>query len=89
MYLKFGLNSAQIDLISKGIKKRDYFYFSSNHSRMFQLALGRFTLAFVAVSDKDSIADINDLIDKYGTDWVDEYLKKKGLTYPDGLDYIE
>ena len=50
---------------------------------MFQLALQKFTLAFVAVSDKDALAKIDELIEKFGENgWVDEYLKMKNLTYP-------
>lgn len=82
LYKKFGLNSAQIELISKGVKKRDYLFFNKTHSRMFRLALDPFTLAFVAVSDKENIAEINKLIEEFGKDWVDHYISKKGLSYP-------
>lgn len=82
LYKKFGLNQAQIELISKGVKKRDYLFYNKAHSRMFRLALDPFTLAFVAVSDKESIAEINKLIDEHGKDWVDFYIAKKGLVYP-------
>lgn len=85
LYKKFGLNYSQIDAISRGIKKRDYFFLGDNghHARMFQLALQKFTLAFVAVSDKDALAKIDELIEKFGENgWVDEYLKMKNLTYP-------
>lgn len=83
LYKQFGLNTSQITAISTGIKKRDYFFYNGAHARMFQLALQKFTLAFVAVSDKDALAEINKLIEKFGENgWVDEYLKKKGLSYP-------
>ena len=83
LYKQFGLNGSQITAISTGIKKRDYFFYNGAHARMFQLALQKFTLAFVAVSDKDALAEINKLIEKHGeSGWVDEYLKKKGISYP-------
>ena len=56
---------------------------------MFQLALQKFTLAFVAVSDKDALAEIDKLIEEYGEDgWVDQYLKKKHLTYPEVINSV-
>lgn len=82
LYKKFGLNSAQINIIANGVKKRDYFFYNGHHSRLFQLNLQKFTLAFVAVSDKEAIQQINELMEKHGDDWVDFYLKKRGLDYP-------
>lgn len=83
LYKRFSLNDTQIKLIAEGRKKKDYFFFNGLHSRMFQLALEPFTLAFVAVSDKKSIQKIDKLIAKYGEDdWVDKYLEKKNIDYP-------
>lgn len=91
LYKKFGLNYNQIDAIAHGIKKRDYFFLGDNgqHARMFQLALQKFTLAFVAVSDKDALAEIDKLIEEYGEEgWVDQYLKKKHLSYPEVINRV-
>ena len=80
LYIKFGLNMAQIRLIAGGTPKRDYFLKGTSQSRMFQLALGPLTLAFVGVSSKDDIKLINSLIEKFGDGWVDEWLSLRGLS---------
>lgn len=85
LYKKFGLNYAQIRLIANGTPKRDYFIKGSSQSRMFRLALGPLMLAFVAVSSKDDVQMIKDLIARYGDGWVDQWLGLRGLQLPDNL----
>lgn len=86
LYKSFGLNLAQIRIIASGTPKRDYFLKGSAQSRMFQLALGKFALAFVAVSSKDDIAMIKKLIANLGSGWVDEWLRFKGVEWPENFD---
>ena len=85
LYTSFGLNHRQIMTIAEGIPKREYFIYSGTDSRMVQLALGKFTLAFVGVSSKDDVKLVHDLVEQFGDKWVDEYLKIRNLRYPDTL----
>ena len=79
MYKKFGLNDRQIEIIANAVPKRHYYYVSSEGARLFSLALQKLTLAFVAVSDKESITEIKKLISTYKQDWVYEYLENKKI----------
>ena len=79
MYKKFGLNDRQIEIIANAVPKRHYYYVSSEGARLFSLALQKLTLAFVAVSDKESIAEIKKLISTYKQDWVYKYLEDKKI----------
>ncbi len=83
MYHKFGLNDIQISLIANAVPKRDYYFQSSEGRRLFSLALEPLTLAFVAVSDKDSIATIKELEKEHGKNWVYEWCSMKGLNLND------
>lgn len=79
LYARMGLNKRQIDLIASATPKRDYYYVSERGRRMYQLALGPVTLAFVGATDLDSIAEIRELEAKHGPHWPAAWLKKKGV----------
>ena len=79
MYTKLGLNSTQINLIAHAIPKHDYYLVSSLGARMYSLALGKIALAFVAVSDKESIKTIKKLITENGDNWVNKWLELKKI----------
>lgn len=79
IYTRMGLNHRQIEILSKAKQKRQYYYMSESGRRLYDLALGSLTLAFVGASDKETIALIKELEIKHGDYWVDEYLKTKGL----------
>jgi type IV secretion system protein TrbE len=81
IYFAMGLNERQIDIIASGIPKQDYYYVSEKGSRLFQLALGDYALAFVGSSDKDSLKQIEKLEQQYGHDWVTHWLKYKNITF--------
>lgn len=83
LYRQFGLNEKQIDIISNAIPKREYYYLSREGSRLFSLALEKLTLSFVAVSDKEAIANIKELIAIHGQGWVDQYLAERNLYLSD------
>lgn len=83
IYARMGLNSRQIDIISTAIPKRQYYLVSSNGRRLYDLALGPLALSFVAASDKESVFEIKRLEREFGNEWVNEYLKKKGLNLYD------
>ncbi|MCO6559770.1 MAG: conjugal transfer protein TrbE [Gilliamella sp.] len=79
IYARMGLNTRQIDIISNAIPKRQYYLVSSNGRRLYDLALGPLALSFVAASDKESVSEIKRLEKEFGNEWVNEWLKKKGL----------
>ncbi|MCV4784677.1 hypothetical protein OFM36_35125, partial [Escherichia coli] len=49
--------------------------------RVFELGLGPLTKAFVAVSDKEDLAEIRHLIADHGQDWPLAWLNHKGVDY--------
>ena len=55
LYKSFGLNDKKIQIIGTAIPKRQYYYDSIMGSRLYELALDKFTLAYVAVNKKDLI----------------------------------
>ncbi len=80
LYRRMGLNTRQIEILATAIPKRQYYYMSASGRRLYELALGPLTLAFVGASDKESIAAIKNLRGKHGIQWPDEWLRLKGLT---------
>jgi type IV secretion system protein VirB4 len=78
LYTDVGLNARQIEIIAAATPKRDYYILSPSGRRLVQLALGRKTLAFVGVSDKDSIARIRTLTVEHGRNWPAIWLNERG-----------
>lgn len=60
-YRRIGLNERQIDIISKAIPKREYYYHSNLGNRLFELGLGPTALAFCASSSKDDHRKMDEL----------------------------
>lgn len=83
LYMRLGLNPRQIEILATAIQKRQYYYISDKGRRLFDLALGPLSLAFVGVSDKDSVAEIKKLETKFGDKWIDEWLANRGLKLSD------
>ncbi|MEX8139970.1 transporter [Acinetobacter baumannii] len=81
LYAAFGLNSREIQILKTGRYKRQYYYKSPLGRRLFELGLGPLALSFVAVSNKDDIADIRTLIDQHGADWPLAWLDHKEVSY--------
>lgn len=81
LYTMFGLNKREIEILKNGQYKRDYYYKSPLGRRLFELGLGPLALAFLAVSDKDKLAEIRYFIDRYANDWPLSFLKHKGIDY--------
>jgi type IV secretion system protein VirB4 len=81
LYRMMGLNDAQIGIIKTAVKKRHYYYTSPEGRRLFDLGLGPVALAFVAVSDKDSIRQIERLEEEYGAAWPEHWLRKEDVRY--------
>ena len=81
LYRTFGLNDKEIELLKNSQYKKHYYYKSPLGRRQFELALGPLALAFVAVSDKESIATIKQLQQSYGQDWPLIWLQQRGVDY--------
>jgi type IV secretion system protein VirB4 len=79
LYKRMGLNTRQIEILASGVPKRQYYYTSEKGRRLYDLALGPLSLAFVGASDKDSVATIKSMVARYGDNWVHEWLKTRGL----------
>ena len=73
LYRRFGLNDSEIDIIASATPKRDYYYRSDDHQRLFDMALGPLALAFVGVSDKESVSQVKKCQQQFGEHWVDEW----------------
>ena len=52
IYLRFGLNDRQIEILAQATPKRDYYCQSRRGNRLFDLGLGEVALAFTATSSK-------------------------------------
>jgi type IV secretory pathway VirB4 component len=80
LYQRFGLNEREIEIISGGIPKREYYLRTDEHQRLIDLALGPLALAFVGVSDKESVAQVRKCQEEFGDGWVEEHLRRRGLS---------
>lgn len=83
LYQRMGLNHRQIDILATAVPKRHYYIVSEAGRRLYDLAIGPFTMAFVGASDKDSVAVIKQLETKYGERWIDEWLRIKKVAASD------
>ncbi|HBO1718969.1 TPA: VirB4 family type IV secretion/conjugal transfer ATPase [Pseudomonas aeruginosa] len=86
LYRRLGLNARQIEILAQAVPKRQYYYVSENGRRLYDLALGPLALAFVGASDKESVAIIKNLEAKFGDQWVDEWLRGRGLALDEYLE---
>ncbi len=80
LYTQLGLNDKEIGIISqKAQPKKDYYLVNNYGRRLVQLALGKKTLSFIGVSDKESIKRIKELRAEYGADnWQEQWLMERG-----------
>jgi type IV secretory pathway VirB4 component len=81
IYHQMGLNDAQINLIKHATPKRHYYYHSPLGNRLFDLGLGPLALAFLAVSDKQTLAHLRELSTQFGEQWPYAWLEEKGVDY--------
>jgi type IV secretion system protein TrbE len=77
LYRRFGLNEREIEIIAQATPKRQYYYRTDEHQRLFDLVLGPMALAFVGVSDKESVAQVKKCEQQFGHHWVDEWIKRR------------
>jgi type IV secretion system protein TrbE len=86
LYRDLGLNDAEIGLLARGRRKRDYYFKSPRGSRLFELGLGPLALAFVGTPEgmtmAEAIAEARRLIDQHGAAWPERWLAGRGLTPP-------
>ena len=79
LYKSFGLNDKKIQIIGTAIPKRQYYYDSIEGSRLYELALDKFTLAYIAVNKKDLI-NANQIIMQHGKENFNKYWQEyKGV----------
>lgn len=83
LYRRMGLNDRQIEIIATATPKRQYYLVSESGRRLYDLALGPVTLAFVGATDKESIAQIRALEAKHGNGWIHPWLAARGLSLDD------
>ena len=81
LYTMFGLNKREIEIIKSSQYKRQYYYKSPLGRRVFELGLGPLALSFVAVSDKEEVAEVRSMIRRHGSDWPLVWLNHKGVDY--------
>ncbi len=83
-YRKFGLEQSEINLLSRMIKKKDYFYKSSMGTRLFQLGLDELQLAILTCSNEEHKL-LDDIERRYGKNTGEELvefiLKAKRIDY--------
>ena len=79
LYRMMGLNDTEIDLLKNAVKKRHYYYMSSEGRRLFELRLGPVALAFTAVSSREDVARVRELMERHGRAWPKAWLGERGL----------
>jgi type IV secretion system protein VirB4 len=81
-YQRFGLNSRQIEILSRAIPKRDYYCQSRRGNRVFELGLGSVALALCAASSKADQTQIGDLLAAHGREgFAAAWLTHRGLPW--------
>lgn len=79
-YISFGLNERQIQIIASAVPKKQYYYTSPLGSRLYDLALGKTALAFVAVTKADLI-ECDHILNEYGKEgFLDHWKVYKNLS---------
>jgi type IV secretion system protein VirB4 len=89
LYRDLGLNDAEIQLLARARRKRDYYVKSPRGSRLFELGLGPVALAFVGtpegMTQAEAIAEARPLIERHGAAWPREWLARRGVPLPAAL----
>lgn len=81
-YEKVGLSRAEIQIIAKATKKRDYYYRSTKGRRLFNLDVGPATLAFVGMSSEADHRFLDDMIATTPpTDFALAMLKRRSVAW--------
>lgn len=80
LYSGLGASPSEIAVIAQLQRKREYYVTSIEGKRRMDLRLGPIALAFLAVSDKPSIARIRELIRQEGATWPYAWLAERGVS---------
>ncbi|HEY0793478.1 MAG TPA: hypothetical protein VGD78_20620, partial [Chthoniobacterales bacterium] len=83
LYRRFELNEREIGILADAVPQREYYVVSAKGRRLIDLQLGPLALAFLAVSDPDSIAAVKRCERLYGEGWVEQWLGQRGLRLGD------
>lgn len=82
VYVRFGLNARQIELVSRATPKRQYYLQSARGNRLFELGLGPIALALCGASDPDSQKRIDAVLAEKGqADFAATFLSQAGLDW--------
>ncbi len=86
LYEGLGLNAAEVGLVARARRKRDYYVSSPKGSRLFSLGLGPTALAFLAPppgkSQQETVREAERLEASHGPAWPGELLRRRGLATP-------
>jgi type IV secretion system protein VirB4 len=82
LYQRFGLTTAEVQLLAKAQKKRDYYYRSVKGRRLFQLALGPATLAFVGMASEADHRFLDDMVaTRLPAEYARAMLERRGVAW--------
>lgn len=84
-YERIGFNERQIEIVATAVPKREYYAVSPIGRRLFDMALGPLTLAFVGASGKTDLATIRSLHAEYGAAWPRHWLQQRGVAHAETL----
>jgi hypothetical protein len=80
VYGEFGLTESEISLVASATMKRDYFYTSPMGRRLFQLDLGRLTLALIGSPDHAMLDNLASMYE-HGSALCAKILSAKNVNY--------
>ncbi|MCL5237732.1 MAG: conjugal transfer protein TrbE [Nitrospirae bacterium] len=79
MYRRFGLNNRELNILAYATKKRHYYYKSSLGSRLFELGLDKFALAYCGASREECEKLVPALLKEHGKNGFNNaWLRHKG-----------
>jgi type IV secretion system protein VirB4 len=81
-YQTVGLTTAEVDILAKAQKKRDYYYRSVKGRRLFQLGLGPAALAFVGASSETDQRFLDEMIEtRDPSGYAAAMLERRGVSW--------
>lgn len=82
IYLRFGLNDRQIEILARATPKRDYYCQSRRGNRLFELGLSEVGLALCAASSKSDQSLIAEILAEHGRDgFLAAWLRARGVEW--------
>ncbi|MFZ5692231.1 MAG: conjugal transfer protein TrbE [Pseudomonadota bacterium] len=84
-YERIGFNERQVEIVATAIPKREYYVVSPVGRRLFDMALGPVTLAFVGATGKDDLTRIAEFRQAHGPEWPVRWLHARGVADADTL----